>query len=162
MREGATTPALNSDPVAEENVIVINDDARHNIDEKSSLFSVNTRDQKRAVEVEGVDNCDSKKARVYIESDSLVTIFHTYNVQFSKYCKGRKKVVQKVPANVWRSVYKGYVNDMRLKSCALGESFNESKLQCERTRQETLRPALNDNGTGVSDVAAEKEGNDTL
>lgn len=72
-----------------------------------------------------VDNRASKKARVAIGSDSLVTILYAYNVQFSKYSTGRKKVVQKIPATLWRSVYQYFINDIRLKAGASGEKFDE-------------------------------------
>lgn len=73
-----------------------------------------------------------------------------------------KKFVQKVPATVWKSVYKDYLNDMRLKAEAATEKIDEAKLPGERTLQDALRAALNEIGTGVSDDAAAKEGHATM
>lgn len=91
-----------------------------------------------------------------IGSDSLVTLFHSYNVHFSKYLAGKKKFLQKVPAIVWKHLYKYYLNYMRLKAEAATETFDEAKLPGERTLQDGLSAAFNDIGTGVSDDTAAK------
>ena len=100
----------------------------------------------------------SKKARIVVPQDALMTLASSYQTHYSQYCKGRKRVGQRVPASVWKLAYKDFLDDQRLKAENDGEVFDSSTLPAERTLQDALRTVLAEMNTGTSDDGAAREG----
>ncbi|PXF40891.1 hypothetical protein BWQ96_09384 [Gracilariopsis chorda] len=80
----------------------------------------------------------------------------SYGKHFTAYCRKRKQAVQqRVPAAVWKLVYKDYLDDGKAKCEIAGVQFDKDVPQ-ERTLQNALRSALDDVQTGVSDVPGQQ------
>jgi hypothetical protein len=92
-------------------------------------------------------------------TDSLGILVQSYHKNFAEYSRCKTRVVQRVPAKVWKLVYADFKEGTHLKAALLRQScifmgmdFDESCFPAERTLQDRLRAAL-DPDTGVSDPA---------
>lgn len=92
----------------------------------SSAVATNTMGSETIASV--YDGRRMKKQLTVIPSDFLVTFVRAYNVHFSKYCKGRKRFVQKVPSAVCKSVYQDFISYQRLKCETAVETFDSKSL----------------------------------
>ncbi|PXF43744.1 hypothetical protein BWQ96_06476 [Gracilariopsis chorda] len=113
----------------------------------SSLDNQRKRKQKKQ------GNDSGCKRVCAVGADALVAMVESYSAHFAKYCVGRKKVVQKVPARVWKQVYQDYIDDKKEQARAAGMVFDLGKLPQERTLQDALRGALQGIETGVADCS---------
>jgi hypothetical protein len=108
--------------------------------------------------LEGALQRPAKKARTnqFISSNTLTRLVGSYHKYFTEYSRTKKKVLQRVPAKVWKQVYADYLQDVQ-RACKVDEAeFEEQSLPAERTLQDALRAAL-DPDTGASDLSgAEK------
>ena len=93
----------------------------------------------------------TKQRRVVIGTTQMTLVWSSYTAHFSEYCKGRQKVVQKVPSKVWRSVWADFVLFMNQRASDNGLPFDEADLPAQRTVQDQLRSALDEQETGTSD-----------
>ncbi|PXF40369.1 hypothetical protein BWQ96_09925 [Gracilariopsis chorda] len=91
------------------------------------------------------------KRRSVVGADALACMTSSYGKHFTAYCRKRKQgVQQRVPAAVWKLVYKDYLDDGKAKCEIAGVQFDKDVPQ-ERTLQNALRSALDDVQTEVSD-----------
>lgn len=96
-------------------------------------------------------NGPSKRARTIVGTATMTVIWSSYTSHFSNYCKGRKKVVQKVPGKVWLAVWDDFVAFKKQEASSNGIDFREDELPAQRTLQDALRSALDQQQTGTSD-----------
>lgn len=101
----------------------------------------------------------SKRFKQNIGSDTLVVMMESNNQHFPEYCKGRKRVVQKVPGAVWKLVYQDFLEDQKAKFDSAGERLGKCTRIKERTLQGGLRSSLNEISTGVYDDKSRKATN---
>jgi hypothetical protein len=87
-----------------------------------------------------------------ISTESLATLVHSYHKHFAEYSRTKTRVVQRVPAKVWKLVYADFKEEAKQSCVENGIDFDESCLPAERKLQDGLRAAL-DPDTGVSDPA---------
>jgi hypothetical protein len=86
-----------------------------------------------------------------LEIEKLALLVSSYNFHFSEYCKGKRNVTQRIPSKVWKSVYVDFSNKARELAAECGEKFDETNLPAERTLQDSIRCALEDQDTGTPD-----------
>ncbi|PXF42844.1 hypothetical protein BWQ96_07438 [Gracilariopsis chorda] len=87
-----------------------------------------------------------------VGADAFACMTSSYGKHFTAYCRKRKQAFQqRVPAAVWKLVYKDYSDDGKAKCEIAGVQFDKDMAQ-ERTLQNALRSALDDVQTGVSDA----------
>jgi hypothetical protein len=101
---------------------------------------------------------NGKRQRTIVQTEKLAILVSSYHVHYADYCRGRKNVSQRVPAKVWKKAYADFIEACRdsLLPVSPGLKFNESQLPAERTLQDALRDAL-DQDTGITDTnGAEK------
>jgi hypothetical protein len=99
----------------------------------------------------GKETKSDKRQKVLIETETLAILVCSYNHHFSDYYKGRRHVTQRIPSKVWKSVYTDFLEKAREFAAANGEVFNERLLPVERTLQDSLRSALDEQDTGTPD-----------
>ncbi|PXF44606.1 hypothetical protein BWQ96_05637 [Gracilariopsis chorda] len=96
-------------------------------------------------------SCKIHERRNVVGADALACMTSSYGMHFTAYCRKRKQAVQqRVPAAVWKVVYKNYLDDGKAKYEIAGVQFDKDVPQ-ERTLQNALRSALDDVQTGVCD-----------
>lgn len=86
-----------------------------------------------------------------IETSTLAILVSSYNRHFDKYCQGRVKPTQLVPALVWRNVYADYLKFRKQVAEEKGVDVSTMKDFREDTLKKQLRTALASIGTGRSD-----------
>jgi hypothetical protein len=88
-----------------------------------------------------------------VQTEKLAILVSSYHGHYADYCRGQKNVSQRVPAKVWKKVYSDFMEACRdsLLSVSPEAEFNENQLPAERTLQDALRDAL-DQDTGVTDA----------
>jgi hypothetical protein len=87
-----------------------------------------------------------------ISTESLAILVHSYHKHFADYSRSKTRVMQRVPAKVWKILYADFKEEAKQRCIEIGMEFDESCLPAERTLQDGLRAAL-DPTTGVSDPA---------
>lgn len=92
-----------------------------------------------------------KRQKVLLETEKLAILVSSYNKHFSEYCKGRRNVTQRVPSKVWKSVYAEFVVKARAVAADCDEQLDALSIPAERTLQDCLRCALDDQDTGTPD-----------
>lgn len=85
---------------------------------------------------------------------ALTAMGAAYEVHFEKYARGRTKLIQKIPRDVWKLVYRDFLEGEKARCEADGIAFDMAALPVERTLQDTLRAALNGVRTPVSLLAS--------
>ena len=93
----------------------------------------------------------SKRGHSVVGTAVMTVVWSSYNVHFSQYCQGRKKVTQKVPAKVWKSVWADLIAFKKQEAADSGIEFRDDNLPVQRTVQDALRTAIDDQETGTSD-----------
>lgn len=85
---------------------------------------------------------ETSAGRALITNAMVSEMTKSYRMHFSQYSKGRKKVVQRLPKQVWESVYKDVVNM---------EGFGNVK---EASLKKQIKATLGDISTGDADDGA--------
>jgi hypothetical protein len=92
-----------------------------------------------------------KSQKVLLETEKLAILVSSYNKHFSEYCKGRRNVTQRDPSKVWKSVYADFIDKAREVAADCDEQLDTPSIPAERTLQDCLRCALDDQDTGTPD-----------
>jgi hypothetical protein len=124
------------------------------VDDTLDLSPVSHRDSKKVgdnLPFPRPRDTGKKRQKLLLESEKLASLVSSYNFHFSEYCKGQRNVTQRVPRKVWKSVYADFYNKARELAAECGEMLDETNLPAERTFQDCLRCALEEQDTGTPD-----------